>query len=97
MRLPFDINATIGPNAEMARLRVLLDGAGIEWHDNSDCMMCRTQLFDGDEMVYSAVCGKYTYGTIELWTRNARSCKQDPIGLDTAEDAFELIREEVGK
>ena len=97
MRLPFDVNAAIEPNDEMLRLRDMLDGAGIEWHDNSDCMFCRTQLFDGDEMVYSAVCGMSTYGNIELWTRNARSCKQDPIGLDTAEEAFGLIREEVGK
>ena len=86
----------VPPNREMMRLRDMLDGAGIEWHDNSDEIMCRTQLFDGDAMVYSAICGRYTYGNIELWTRNARSCKLGPIGLDTAEEAFELIREEVG-
>ena len=85
------------PNREMLRLRDMLDGAGIEWHDASDEIMCRTQLFDGDEMVYSAICGRHAYGTIELWTRNARSCKQDSIGLNTAEEAFALIREEVGK
>ena len=85
------------PNHQMMRLRDMLDGAGIEWHDNSDEIMCRTQLFDGDEMVYSAICGWHAYGNIELWTRNARSCKQDPIGLNTAEKAFELIREEVVK
>lgn len=87
----------VPPNREMMRLRDMLDAAGIEWHDNTDEIMCRTQLFDGDEMVYSAICGRYAYGNIELWTRNARSCKQDPIGLDTAEEAFALIREEVGK
>lgn len=84
------------PNHQMLRLRDMLDAAGIEWHDNSDEIMCRTQLYDGDEMVYSAICGRYAYGEIELWTRNARSCKQDPIGLSTAEKAFALIREEVG-
>jgi len=87
----------VKPNAEMLRLRALLDRAGVEWHDNSDEGMCRTQLFDGDEMVYSAICGRYAYGTIELWTRNARSCKLDPIGLGTAEEALALIREEVGE
>jgi len=87
----------VPPNREMLRLRDMLDSAGIEWHDNSDEIMCRTQLFDGDEMVYSAICGRHAYGNIELWTRNARSCKQDPIGLSTAEEAFALIREEVGK
>jgi len=86
----------VPPNDEMKRLRGMLDAAGIEWHDNTDGILCRTQRFDGDGMVYSAVCGMSTYGTIELWTRNARSCKQDPIGLDTAEEAFELICEEVG-
>ena len=86
----------VEPNAEMLRLRALLDRASVEWHDNTDEVMCRTQLFDGDEMVYSAICGRYTYGNIELWTRNARSYKQDPIGLQNAEEAFALIREEVG-
>ena len=88
---------TIAPNKEMTRLRALLDRAGIKWNDNSDETMCRTQLFDGDEMVYSAICGPHAYGVIELWTRNARSCKLDPVGLGTAEEAFALIREEVGK
>ena len=85
----------VKPNAEMTRLRALLDRAGVEWHDNSDEIMCRTQLFDGDEAVYSAICGPHAYGVIELWTRNARSCKLDPVGLGTAEEAFALIREEV--
>ncbi len=85
------------PNQEMMRLRAMLDEAGIEWHDNSDETTCRTQLCDGDDMVYSAICGRHTFGNIELWTRNARSCKLGPIGLDTAEEALALIREEVGK
>lgn len=85
------------PNREMIRLRDMLDGADIEWHDNSDETTCRTQLYDGDDMVYSAIYGQDTFGTIELWTRNARSCKLGPIGLNTAEEAFVLIREEVGE
>lgn len=84
------------PNQEMMRLRDMLDGADIEWYDNSDETTCRTQLYDGDDMVYSAIYGQHTFGTIELWTRNARSCKLGPIGLNTAEEAFALIREEVG-
>lgn len=91
-----ELIAQVPPNREMLRLRDMLDGAGIEWHDNSDRFMCRTQLFDGDEMVYSAICGRYAYGNIELWTDTMQENKLDPIGLQTAEDAFEMIREEVG-
>lgn len=91
-----DLIAQVPPNREMLRLRDMLDGAGIEWHDNTDEIMCRTQLFDGDEMVYSAICGRYAYGTIELWTNSMIENKLTPIGLQTAEDAFALIREEVG-
>ena len=90
-------NTPFPPNQEMMRLRAMLDEVGIEWHDNTDETTFRTQLYDGDDMVYSAICGRHTFGNIELWTRNARSCKLGPIGLDTAEEAFELIREEVGK
>lgn len=92
-----DVTRVIEPNAEMVRLRAMLDGAGIEWEDNSDCIMCRTQRRGEDEKLdFSAICGRYAYGAIELWTRNAISCKQDPVGLSTAEEAFELIRDEVG-
>ena len=91
-----DLIAQVPPNAEMLRLRDMLDGAGIPWEDNSDEIMCRTQLFDGDEMVYSAICGQHAYGEIELWTRTMKQDREDPIGLDTAEEAFALIREEVG-
>ena len=90
-------NTPFPPNQEMMRLRAMLDDVGIEWHDNTDETTFRTQLYDGDDMVYSAICGRHTFGNIELWTRNARSCKLGPIGLDTAEEAFALIREEVGK
>lgn len=92
-----ELMTLVPPNHEMLRLRDMLDGAGIEWHDNSDETMCRTQLFDGDTMVFSAICGYGAYGTIELWTRMMKQNRQDPIGLDTAEEAFALIREEVGE
>lgn len=91
-----DVTKVIEPNAEMARLRTMLDGSGIEWEDNSDFVMCRTQEYDGDVMVFSAVCGEYAYGAIELWTRNMRAAKEDPIGLSTAEEAYQMIREQVG-
>lgn len=87
----------VPPNAEMTRLRAMLDGAGIEWDDNSDEIMCRTQRYDGDEMVFSAVNGEFAYGEIELWTRDMRIRKEDPVGLDSADDAFEMIREQVAR
>ena len=84
-------------NREMMRLRDMLDGAHIEWHDASDGIMCRTHDTEDDSWTFSAVCGYGAYGTIELWTKTMRENKQDPIGLNTAEEAFALIREEVGK
>ena len=86
------------PNREMLRLRDMLDGAGIEWHDNSDEIMCRTSdTGDCGWKKFSAICGRYAFGEIELWTNTMLDNKQDPIGLGTAEEAFALIREEVGK
>ena len=84
------------PNREMMRLRDMLDAAGIEWHDDSDFLMCRTHDTAHRDWTFSAICGRYAYGTIELWTKTMRENKQDPIGLNTAEEAFELIRKEVG-
>lgn len=81
---------------EMARLREMLNEEGIEWNDNSDGFYCRTQQFDGDEIVFSAVCGQFAYGTIELWTRRMVAAKEDPVGLATAEEAMRLIREDCG-
>lgn len=88
------------PNEEMRRLREMLDSAGIiEWHDSTDNVFCRT--YGPSKKVgkwkYSAVCGDFAYGTIELWTQTMREKKLDPIGLDTAEEAFELIKQEVGE
>ena len=81
---------------EMLRLRAMLDGAGIEWHDNSDNFMIRTSDIDSSGWKeFSAICGPYAYGTIELWTREMVENKLDPIGLDTAEEAFALIRRQV--
>jgi len=92
-----DVTKVIEPNAEMVRLRQLLDEAGIGWHDNSDFVMCRTQANDGDEILdFSAICGFGAYGVIELWTRDMRIRKEDPIGLQTAEEAYQMIREQVG-
>lgn len=88
---------TTNVNDEMARLRAMLGDEGIEWDDNSDGFYCRTQQFDGDEIVFSAVCGPYAYGTIEVWTRKMIAAKEYPVGLDTAEDAMEFIREVVEK
>ena len=85
------------PSTEMMRLRDMLDVEGNAWHDNSDRIAYRTQLWDGDHNVFSAIYGRYTYGEIELWTRSMQERKEDPIGLDTAEEAMELIRKEVGK
>lgn len=88
----------VRPNKEMIELRRMLDAAGIEWHDDSDGLFCRTNDVDEDfSWTFSATCGTCSYGTIELWTRTMRERKQDPIGLDTAEEAFELIRKEVGE
>lgn len=88
---------TTNVNDEMARLRAMLDEEGIEWNDNTDGFFCRTQQFDGDEIVFSAVCGPFAYGTIELWTRKMVAAREDPVGLATAEEAMRLIREVVGK
>lgn len=85
------------PNAEMLRLRAMLDRAGVEWHDASDETMCRTSDTGGNDWgKFSAICGRYAYGNIELWTKTMQENKLDPIGLGTADEAFELIREEVG-
>ena len=92
-----DVTNVIPPNREMVRLRQMLDGAGIEWEDNSDFIMCRTQGYGEDgEWDYSAIFGFGAYGEIELWTRDMKIRKEDPVGLGTAEEAFELIREQVG-
>ena len=87
----------VPPNREMLRLRDMLDAAGIEWHDASDEIMCRTHDTEDDSWTFSAICGQHAYGEIELWTRTMKQDREDPIGLDTAEEAFALIREEVGK
>lgn len=80
-------------NGEMARLREMLNEEGIEWNDNSDGFFCRKQQLDEDNIVFSAVCGPFAYGTIELWTRKMIAAKEDPVGLATADEAMELIRE----
>lgn len=82
---------------EMTRLRDMLDDAGIDWEDNSDDLFLRTQSHEGGRMVFSAVCGVHAYGIIEVWTSSMRNNKEDPVGTLNAEEAFELIREEVGK
>jgi hypothetical protein len=87
----------VQPNAEMLRLRDMLDAEGIEWEDNSDEIACRTQRWDAERMVFSAICGVHAYGTIEVWTWTMRRRKEDPVGCATAEEAFALIREEVEK
>lgn len=88
----------VRPNAEMLRLRDMLYAAGIEWHDDSNELFCRTNDADEDcEWTFSAVCGPFAYGTIELWTRSMRRAMKDPRGYDTAEEVFELIRAEVGE
>lgn len=84
------------PNREMLRLRDMLDAAGIEWHDASDGIMCRTHDTENDDWTFSAICGYGAYGTIELWTKTMKQNREDPIGLNTAEEAFALIRKEVG-
>lgn len=86
----------VEPNEEMLRLRDMLDGAGIEWHGHND-IYCHTDDADEDRSwTFSAICGYGAYGTIELWTKTMCENKLGPIGLDTAEEAFALIREEVG-
>ena len=99
----FELDLGLGtpaPNKEMARLREMLDEAGIKWHDASSGSFCRTQgpSKDDKQWQFSAVCGPHAYGEIELWTQTMRDAKPyalDPIGLDTAEEAFALIRAEV--
>lgn len=91
-----ELIAQVPPNREMLRLRDMLDAAGIEWHDASDEIMCRTNDTGGCGWTFSAICGRHAYGTIELWTNTMLDNKLDPIGLSTAEEAFALIREEVG-
>ena len=91
-----DVTKVTPPNAEMVRLRQMLDGNGIGWQDNSDFIMCRTQGYgEDDEWDFSAICGFGAHGEIELWTRDMRIRKEDPIGLGTAEEAYELIRGQV--
>lgn len=82
---------------EMTRLRDMLDDAGITWEDKSDDLFLRTQSHEGRRMVFSAVCGVYAYGVIEVWTRSMQNDKNDPVGTLNAEEAFELICKEVGK
>ena len=92
------MDESVRPNKEMIELRRMLDAAGIEWHDDSDGLFCRTNDADEDfSWTFSAICGPFSYGTIELWTRTMRERDQDPIVLDTAEVAFALIRKEVGE
>ena len=89
------MNRTTGA-VEMLRLRAMLDKAGIEWHDNSDERIYRTQAYGEDgKLGFSAIYGRSTYGNIELWTREMRENKLDPIGLNTADEAFALIRRQV--
>ena len=60
--------------------------------------MCRTSDTGGNDWKkFSAICGQYAYGEIELWTGSMQDRKQDPIGLDTAEEAFELIHKEASE
>lgn len=90
----------VQPNAEMVRLREMLDAEGIEWLDNSDRNFCRTQSGDvrepikrnGLDQTFSAICGDMAYGTIELWVWFDSG---GPVGLATAEEAMALIREAV--
>lgn len=89
------MNRTTGA-VEMLRLRAMLDEAGIKWYDDSDRYICRTQARSEDAKIdFSAIYGRSTYGNIELWTREMRENKLDPIGLNTAEEAFALIRRQV--
>lgn len=89
----WEAGAEAEPNHQMKRLRDMLDVEGVAWQDESDALFARTQQWDGDGMVFSAVCGPYAYGEIELWTSAMRKGKQDPVGLSTAEEAMGLIRE----
>lgn len=73
-----DTSKKVAPNGEMLELREMLDKAGIAWHDESDFMMCRTQQHDSDGMVFSAVCGEYAYGNVELWTRAMQEAQGGP-------------------
>lgn len=84
------------PNGEMARLRTKLDVAGIGWADASDDLFCRTQAYDEDGIVFSAICGAYAYGNVEVWTRAMMARKEGPVGVGSADEAFEIIRREVG-
>lgn len=90
-----DLIAQVPPNREMMRLRNMLDAAGIEWYDASDGIMCRTHDTLDDNWTFSAICGPHTYGEIELWTHSMKQNREDPIGLNTAEEAFAYIRAEV--
>ena len=92
----FANNAAVPPNKEMRRLRDMLDEAHIKWYDASGMGLCRTNDTGDYDWTFSAICGEHTYGTIELWTRTMMQNREYPIGLSTAEEAFELIREEVG-
>ena len=88
---------TIQPNAEMLRLRDMLDAEGIKWWDERDRHFCHTLVTRGEDIAASCICGIHAYGNIEVWTRTMRIRKEDPIGCSTAEEAFALIREEVGR
>ena len=92
---------TVQPNAEMLRLRDMLDADGIEWWDERDRHFCHTFVTRGEDIgediAASCICGIHAYGAIEVWTRTMRIRKEDPVGVATAEEAFELIREEVGR
>jgi hypothetical protein len=98
MREPDILSAGIvPPNYQMMRLRDMLDADRIAWEDRSDELSCRTQQLDEDgKIVFSAVCGRYAYGEIELWTASMIAEKTDPVGLATAEEALRMIRSEVG-
>ena len=92
----FANNAAVPPNKEMRRLRDMLDEAHIEWYDASGMGFCRTNDTGDYDWTFSAICGEHTCGEIELWTKTMIENKQNPTGLQTAEEAFALIREEMG-
>ena len=85
-------------NEQMNRLRNMLDDECIEWTDESNGTFCRAQNWmDDDTFLFSVVCGPYAYGTLEVWSSSMKDRGEDPIGVDTAEEALEIIKDEIGK
>ena len=92
----------MAPNWQMMRLRDMLDREGIPWHDASDHLFCRTQsdevktVYDEkgrprDHMLFSVVCGPYSYGGREDLLEVLMAGSDEPVGYLDAERIMQMV------